>query len=683
MNKFIIDIAPLAPLPIGRKQFFSYLWNEEIPTGALVSVPFFRRNLEGVVIGSHFDFRGFENMRLKKINRVLEKNFLDEKQLELARFVSDYYYSPLGIVLKAFIPKRINARTNNQKFKKAEKKKFVLTKEQASAIKKIAARSLKFRIENFKFLLYGPASSGKTEIYINAILKIRQKNPEAQFLVLLPELTLVPQAVERYSALFKTKEIVLLHSKISKGRFYSAWQKIKSGSAKIIIGSRMAVFAPFQKLGLIVIDEEQDASFKQWEMSPRYDARKTAEKLAKIHKCPIIFGSATPSINSYYRSLEKEIDLIKLPPLKPGAANDKQQLENKNKETLAIHRLPPIAVELIDMRKEKWRKNHSPVSKNLQSEVVRALKNKSQVILFVNRQGFSFFSVCAHCKNVLRCPQCDRALIYNLEGYYKCPRCSHKTDIFPACRQCQGTNFRNIGVGTQQIEKEISKMFAGARLKRIDSETVRKSGEQEKIYLDFSEGKIDILIGTQMITKGWDLPNVSLIGIIDTDSLFNFPDFNAAERTFQHLAQIAGRAARTQSRVAGKVIMQTYHPEHPIIQAAVEMDYHKFYQSEITIRKSLFYPPFGQIIKIIKRDRDKNKVERETEKFYQVLQKNFDSSDIFASYPQDPLVSKVGRNFQKQIIIKIKKADILKNLSPILRKLGKGWIIDVDPISIN
>ncbi len=245
------------------------------------------------------DFRRFGNIQLKKIEKVLEENFLDKKQLELAQFISDYYLSPLGVVLKSFLPKRVKQKhkIQNTNIHKQNTKNIKLTKEQTSAVDIIAKKiNLKFKIQNSKFLLYGPSGSGKTEVYIHAIKKLKEKNKDAQFLILLPELTLTPQAIERYGAHFKPEEIAVIHSKISKGELCENWRKIKSGEAKIIIGTRMAVFAPFQNLKLIVIDEEQDASFKQWDMNPRYDARKVAEKLAEIHKAKIIRGSATPSI---------------------------------------------------------------------------------------------------------------------------------------------------------------------------------------------------------------------------------------------------------------------------------------------------------------------------------------------------------------------------------------------------
>ncbi|MDZ4385335.1 MAG: primosomal protein N', partial [Candidatus Moranbacteria bacterium] len=352
-------------------------------------------------------------------------------------------------------------------------RKIILTPEQKNAIKKITSA-------NLKFLLYGPAGSGKTEVYIESIKKL-PKNGQA--LILLPELTLTPQAIERYGEHFGADNIAVLTSKISKGEYYRQWQKIKSGETKIIIGTRMAVFAPFKKLGLIVVDEEQDMSYKQWDMNPRYDARTVAGKLAELHKSKIIFGSATPSVETYQQTLGQEFALVEIPHLKITGAPEKD------------YDGPEILI--VDLKKEKWEKNHSPISRKLRSEIAYALKNKLQVILFINRQGMSSFSICAGCKTVLKCPRCEKALIYDNSGAYKCTSCTYRTSITPECSKCRGIAFQNIGLGTQKIEREISGMFASARIARMDNQTMKVPSAQEKIYYDFAEGKIDILIGTR------------------------------------------------------------------------------------------------------------------------------------------------------------------------------------------
>jgi len=662
-DKHIVDIIPLTPLPLNRQQFYSYLSDRNISAGTLVSIPFYHRIINGIVIKNRSDFDRLNNIRLKNINKVLEENFLDQNQLELARFVSDYYFSPLGTVLKLFIPKRVQERKSNEPLNSEHDfpQKLKLTDEQIKAINKISKNNRRGN-RSPKYLLFGPASSGKTEVYLHTIAKLKIKDHNLQFLILLPELTLTSQAIERYSRHFNPKEIVVVHSRISKGRFYTNWKKIRSGEAKIIIGSRMAVFAPFKNLGLAVIDEEQDISFKQWDMNPRYDSRKVAEKLAELHHCPIIFGSATPDIEHFYRARLNNYVLLSMPKLKNAPTSD---------------------IEIVDMKKERWKKNYSVISKKLKSEIEWTLKNKMQVLLFVNRQGISSFSICDACKNILRCPDCDRALVYTTEGIYRCLHCSYKTDIFPKCQNCSGNIFKNIGIGTQKVEKEILSSFSKALVKRIDTEAIRKTKIQESIYRDFSQRKIDILIGTRMITKGWDLPNLGLIGIIDADDLLKIPDFKTDEKAFQNIVQIAGRIGRMGSRFSGKAIIQTFNPENSVITLAAKMDYLSFYEKEIEERKTLSYPPFSRLIKLIFQNESKQKTERETEKIYDSLLKFYRKyPNIKISPPQNPLVPKIRGRYRKQIIIKNLKETLPQELKKILQNLPFGYIMDIDPISI-
>lgn len=663
-GKFIVDVYPITPLSLARQQFYSYLWDTEIPRGTLVSIPFFRQNIEGIVINNRSDFHRFGNIRLKKINKIIEESFLTDNQLQLAEFISQYYLSPVGTVLKFFAPKRTKARKSNNEPKTINHRvrKIKLTNEQQNAVKQITG-TRQSKAKNY--LLFGPASSGKTEVYINAIAKLKKGNGKIQFLVLLPELTLTPQAIERYGEYFNPEEIAVLHSKISKGQLYANWQKIKSGSAKIIIGTRMAVFAPFNKLGLIVVDEEQDMSHKQWDMSPRYDARTVGEKLAEMHGAKLIFGSATPSIDLFHKALEKKCKLLKLSQL-PGISNPE--------------------VELVNMRKEKWQKNFSPISKKLQAEIKFALKYKLQTILFINRQGMGSFSICTNCKNVLRCPRCERALIYAKSGDYKCLHCNYVSGAIIECPKCKNATFKNIGLGTQKIESEIQKLFPGARSGMADSDSMKIAGkQQEKLYRKFADREIDILVGTQMITKGWDLPNVGLVGIMDADSLFNLPDFRSNEKAFQLLAQVAGRTNRPGHRFPGKVIVQTFNPDNTILRHLAEMDYERMFTAELEERMILHYPPFGRIIKLIHRNKDREKLEQVAKKTYDELKRTTEKDLVIKiTKPQNPLVPKTRDHFKKQIVIRLTGdvSDIPPKIRKALEKLNSSWVIDIDPISI-
>ena len=306
-----------------------------------------------------------------------------------------------------------------------------------------------------------------------------------------------------------------------------------------------------------------------------------------------------------------------------------------------------------------------------------------QVLLFINRQGISSFSVCDNCKNIFRCSNCDRALVYTAEGIYRCIHCSYKTDIFPKCQYCSGNVFKNIGIGTQRVEKEVSSLYPKAIVRRIDTETIKKPKNHESMYRDFSERKIDILIGTQMITKGWDLPNLGLIGIIDADNLLKIPDFKTDEKAFQNIVQIVGRTGRVGSNFSGKAIIQTFNPENSVITLAAKMDYLSFYEKEIEERKTLSYPPFSRLIKLIFQNESKQKTERETEKIYDSLLKFYRKyPNIKISPPQNPLVPKIRGRYRKQIIIKNLKETLPQELKKILQNLPFGYIMDIDPISI-
>lgn len=670
--KIILDIVPLTWIPLTRNQSFSYLFSEKLSAGTLVSIPLFKRKISGIVLGAKPAFPRLGNIELKKIDSIIEKTFLDERQIELARFISDYYLCPLGIVLKFFVPKRVKSRDQrsiNKEQRTIIKGVITLTKEQQEAIGEIAKNQ---KLQTKNFYLFGPAGSGKTEVYIHSIAKLKSQNANLQFLILLPEIMLTPQAVERYGAYFKPEKIAVLNSKISKGQFYENWKKIKSGEAKIIIGSRMAVFAPFKNLGLIVIDEEQDISYKQWDMNPRYDARTVAIKLAEIHSAKVVFGSATPSIEAYYKAEKKEYKLLELPHL--------------NLQT-TTYNLQPNSI-LVDMRKERWKvtgqsANYSPISRKLQSEISYALKNKLQTILFINRQGMSNFSICADCRTVLKCSKCDRALIYDSAGFYRCAHCSYKTSITPQCSKCKGLRFTNIGLGTQKVEREIRGLFPQARIARADNQSMSAAGSQEKLYREFSAGLIDILIGTQMISKSWDLPTVALVGIIDADNLFSTPDFNTNLRAYQNIVQVSGRVGRPGAKFPGTIVIQTYNPENALLKFAAEKNFKAFYQKEISERKTLLLPPFGKIVKLVCQGYGREKVEAEAGRVYGILaKKRIKNTQI--SEPHDGYVEKIRGRFRKQIIIKLrnKQAEFPTAVQSLLKSLPVEWMIDINPISI-
>ncbi len=673
-KKNILAIVPLTKISLTRNKTFSYISAETISVGSLVTIPFLHRNIEGVVFKKEKKIVLDKNIPLKEVKETLEKHFLTSQQLKLAQFIANYYFVSLGVVLKSFLPKRTKSCRKKQNWEiRIRNKKIILTQKQKKAVKIITQKKDPKKL--IPYLLFGPSSSGKTEVYLHSIIKLKKQDSKRQFLILIPEQTLAPQALERYGQYFSSEEIVLLSSNLTQGEYYANWLKIKKGEAKIIIGTRIAVLAPFKKLGLIVIDEEQDMSFKQWDMNPRYDARTVAEKLAQLHQCPLVRGSATPNIESYYRALNKKYQLVELPILNLVEFNKKLQ----SKKDDAFSQFSSEKTFIVDMKKERWAKNYTCISQKLRSEIEYALKNKQQIILFINRQGMSIFSVCQDCKTVLKCPRCSLALIYDQAGYYKCSHCGYRTSITPQCEKCGGIKFKNIGLGTQKVAKEIHDLFYSAKVTIADNSKTGKRNFVNDIYRDFSLGRADILIGTQMISQGWDLPRLALVGIIDADNLLSFPDFSTEEKAFQFIVQVAGRVNRPEAKFPGVVVLQTFQPENELLKLAITKNYQLFYKKELLERKALQLPPYGKLIKLIFQHPEKEKVEKETQKTYLILS-NIDNCKI--TEPHYSLVPKSRGKFRKQIIVKLTTHKIPISLRKELNKINSQWIIDVDPISI-
>lgn len=617
-----------------------------IPFGSLVSIPLFRRTINGIAIGNRDDFFRFGNIKLRKINKILDENFLTEKQLSLAEFISQYYLCPLGIVLKFFVVKKTRSSKKLKAESRKQFKEIKLSREQRMILNGI--------FKNDKSLLI--SGKEKIEIYLELIKKNIQKN--VQVLLLLPEIPLVYEALDIIKEYFDENSTVLFHSKLKGSELYASYQKIKSGEAKIILGTRQAVFAPFNNLGMIIVDEEQDISYKQWDMNPRYNARDIAHKLAELHNAKLVLCSPAPSIESY-----NKIKSLKL------------KVKNDFKNNL----------EIIDLRKEGWSKNGTKkkdilLSKKLVSEIGFTLKYGKQVFLFTNKRGMSSFSVCMSCKEVLRCPRCERALIYDKSGQYRCLHCTYKTDIFAKCPKCGGTEFKNIGIGNQTIEREIKKIFPGAKTKLVDFESLKNRNDQQNLLGEINSGKFDIIIGTQTILKAWNLPKLGLIGIINADDLLSFSEYNSDERAFQILEEALQKAHDNNA----KLIIQTYSAEHPVIKSLISSEFEKFYENEIEQRKALKYPPFSRMIKLTLRTFFKAKIEKESAFIFgrmKILSERDKNISVFE--PFVPQLSKVRDRFRRQIVIKLSCLEIPEELGRTLKNLGSEWVIDIDPININ
>ena len=501
-----------------------------------------------------------------------------------------------------------------------------LTDEQQRAYNRVISAMQEYRYS--QFLLYGVTGSGKTEVYLQLIGEALKRNKTA--IVLVPEISLTPQMIERFIARFNQDEIAVLHSKLSIGERYDEWNKIKEGKAKIIIGARSAIFAPAENIGIIIIDEEHDSSYKS-EAVPKYDAKEIAKKIAKENSCPLVLGSATPDMVTYYKAQEGKIELLEL-----------TKRANNSK-------LPEVKV--VDLKMELANGNRSMLSVALHDAIENNLKEKRQTILFLNRRGYSTFIMCRECGYTVKCKNCNISMTYHkTENKLKCHYCGYEENIVTVCPECHSTKIRYFGTGTQRLEQEINKIFPQASTIRMDIDTVTKKNSHEEILGKFKNENIDILIGTQMVVKGHHFPNVTLVGVIAADSSLNIDDYRANERTFQLLTQVAGRAGREQ--LDGKVIIQTYNPENFSIICAQKQDYEMFYNTEIALRKQLKYPPFCDIMLIGFNSLSEKEIIELSKRVYNYLKGKLNGQDYIVLKPMPSPIDKIQNRYRWRIIIK-------------------------------
>ena len=532
-----------------------------------------------------------------------------------------------------------------------------LTDEQTNAFEKVKEKILKHEYE--EFLLYGVTGSGKTEVYLQLIGESLKQGKTA--IVLVPEISLTPQMIDRFISRFNKEEIAVLHSKLSIGERYDEWNKIKEQKAKIIIGARSAIFAPTENRGIIIIDEEHDSSYKS-ESVPKYDAKEIAKKIAKENACPLLLGSATPDMVTYYKAQNGKIKLLEL----TKRANN-SKLPN---------------VEIVDLKMELANGNRSMLSVKLHDAIEKNLKEKKQTILFLNRRGYSTFIMCRECGYTVKCKNCNISMTYHKSiNKLKCHYCGYEENVVTICPECHSKKIRYFGTGTQKLEQEINKLFPEAKTIRMDVDTVTKKNSHEDILNKFKNESIDILIGTQMVVKGHHFPNVTLVGVIAADSSLNIDDYRATERTFQILTQVAGRAGR--EKLEGNVIIQSYNPENFSIQYAQKQDYNLFYNTEIAIRKQLNYPPFCDIILIGFNSLSEKEIIEVSNIVYNYLIRNLDNNLFSILKPMPSPIDKIQNKYRWRIIIKgnidEKANQILNNcLKEIYDKNYKNTRISID-----
>ncbi len=576
------------------------------------------------------------NIVLKGAKQVLVLEFLKEN-IDVYKRDLMSKFSLAQSTIKSLVDKGVIEEYSIETYRKVESlfapnnKSIVLNYEQVNVYNEIVKE-----IDNNKvFLLHGVTGSGKTEIYLNIIEDVLAQGKEA--IMLVPEISLTPMMVSRFKGRFKD-DVAVLHSGLSIGEKYDEWRKIRRKEVSVVVGARSAIFAPFTNLGVIIIDEEHSDSYKQSTL-PTYQAKDVAILRCNHYNIPLILGSATPSVESYYKALNKEYKLLEM----KYRANNAQ--------------MPEVYIE--DMRFEFKGGNRSIFSKKLDELITDRLAKKEQIILLLNRRGHSTFVMCRSCGEVIMCPNCDISLTYHEKtNSLKCHYCGHDEANPSVCPKCGSKYIRYMGIGTQRVEEFIHERFPTAKVVRMDTDTTNYKGAHEKLLYDF-EFNGDILLGTQMISKGLDFPKVSLVGVLAADMSLSLPDYKAIEKTFQLLTQVSGRAGR--HNITGEVVIQTYNPDHYAIMYAKSHDYHSFYETEMNIRKIAGYTPFYNLVQIIVSDKDVRNVLREGTKIVMRLRKELDS-DVNILGPVLPKISRINNYFRAQIIIKYKESEIMDDI---------------------
>ena len=716
---------------------FSYLIPEEmkdiIQVGQAVLVPFGRQGLINAFVVGFSDYVP-EDIRVKKINRILDETPLFSiKYLKLLEWVANYYCTDFVTVLNAAIPMKLieknskteqsvelinenfegltkrqkeileelkqrgkcslidfeeRAKTTRATMKKLEEKGFVkfnleliyrnpltifkdieveplyeLSAEQQAVYEGISA---KMRSQN-PILLHGVTASGKTEVYFKLIKDVIDSGKNVLFLA--PEIALASQLTKRLAKKFGINDIAIWHSSISDGEKYDVWQRLYNNEIKILAGARSAVFAPLQNIGLIIIDEEHEGAYKQTNPAPRYDARVVAKRLAQFHQAPLLLGSATPDVSTYYYAMNNN--------------NLFQMLKRYNNAPLA----KPEVINMQEYGKAAYR---GIISKPLQTEIKEAVEAGNQVILLMNRRGFSTYTQCKACGTVVECPDCSIPMVWHSDGKkLKCHYCSKEMSFPEFCSACGSDALSNSGSGTQKIEILVKKLFPDYRVERIDSDILTKKNAHIELLNKFQKKEIDILVGTQMIAKGLDNPNVTLVGVISADTGFSVPEFRASERGFQLLTQVAGRAGRGEYK--GKVLFQTYNPDYYAFQTAKAQNFEKFFETEIKARQEFDYPPFSQIVRIILSSMNNFRAEKSAMEIAMrlaTMTEKFGFGEYLETLGPTPcIIAKINGYYRFQILIKNKLSQkghdfISKFLDKITLPKDIKMAIDVDPLDI-
>jgi len=634
-------------------ELYSYLCDDDtIAKGQLVRVPFSMHNrvVDGFVVSVSDQPRPGVK-RYKKVQEILDEK-LTEEAVDTAIWMRSRCMCRYIEAARCFLPSFTQAkRKTKDPFADIEVSPDGakdLNPDQSAALTKITATIDQHLHEIF--LLFGVTGSGKTEVYLQAMARTLACG--RQGIILVPEISLTPQTVGRFMNRFGKDTVAVLHSRLTPQQRSVEYRKIESGQMKLVIGARSAIFAPFQNIGLIVIDEEHETSYKS-DSSPKYDAIEVAAKRAQSHNAALVLGSATPSVQDFYRCSRGIFTLLEL----PGRYN-----------ATALPR-----VSIADMTAEVKAGNRSLFSRELCTDMENCLAAKRQIILFLNRRGYASYVSCRECGNTIRCPECGISMTYHKGGQsLVCHYCGRREPVPVQCPSCSSKIIGRFGAGTEQLEEKCKELFPEASVERLDMDTVSHKGTLEAALKRFGQGKTDILIGTQLIAKGLDFSNVGLVGVISADVTLNIPDFRSAERSFQLMTQAAGRAGRGKEQ--GKVVIQCYQPSHQAVLCAATHDYKSFYDHEISVRKAVGYPPFSEIFQIVISDESQAKAEASAKKWTLWLRDAVPEDMPVLGPAQSPINSIAGKH-RYQILIK-SPAGHRKETAALILKLRKAFTED-------
>jgi len=698
----IVEIIPETKTTRGEG-VFSYVVPEElkgkITVGTIMIIPFGQRKIRGIVAKIHPSrlrsaeaenspvsptaSRGgkvpaypayrtgrrqagkSQNYKLKSIISINDKFIIPEKYIKIAHWVAEYYLCSLGEAISLFLPPVIKRPRKKSEIRMSTRlagdsprrksetniKLNQLTNDQKFIFEKLAKN---LTSDNKKpALIYGVTGSGKTEIYLHLAKKTIELGKNV--ILLVPEIILTPQNIERFEEVF-AGEVCIMHSGLSRSERLQCWQDFYSGRKKIIVGPRSALLVPSENIGLIIVDEEQEESYKQ-EQNPRYDALALAEKITRETGALLILGSATPRIETFYKAKTDKYNLLIL----SGRYN--------------LLTLP--TAEIVDLRDEIKRENFSPISEKLHQALTRILKKKEQAISFLNRRGMSTFISCRDCGEVINCSRCDVPMVYHFDqngDFFSCHHCDRKQTIPSKCPKCGSLRIKYFGAGVEKIEAEICRLFPKARLKRVDAKVLRTHTEYENFYQDFKNHKFDIVIGTQILAKGFDIPGVSLVGIVSADVGLHLPHFRASEKIFRLITQVSGRSGRRDK--PGQTVIQTYWPNSTAIKFAAKHDFEGFYNEEIKRRLAKNYPPKTHIIRVLSEDRIQNTAKQQIER----LAKELGGNQIEFIGPGVCFFQRLNNRFRYQILIKAKKLPDEKITNTYYKFSNLTW--DVDAINL-